>query len=155
VELDLTQYSTPNLLTLYRNVQEALLVRGVTPPAAGGKIEASNYKKAQAALTAQGYSNFFWIDENGGADFIAGHSTGEVRVQLKPRVGFWRQYVGKNIMICAVTNDGIYLYPHDTMLEKNAPRFQHCKSWAHNGVQYWPQPPAWVCEWLAPYKVGA
>jgi hypothetical protein len=107
VELDLTQYSTSELLKLYSSIQKVLLGRGVTPPAAGGEIEALNYERAQVALTAQGYSEFLWVDENGGADFTAHHSSGEVRIQLKPRVGFWRQYVGENIMICAVTSDGI------------------------------------------------
>jgi hypothetical protein len=155
VEVDLTQYSTPQLMKLYSSVQKALLERGVTPPAAGGKIQASNYERAKAALTAQGYSSFFWVDENGGADFTAHHSTGKdsLRIQLKTRAGFWRQYVGKNVMICAVTSDGVYLYPHDEMLGKHVSRFQHCGSWTDNGVQYWPQPPAWVREWLAPHKL--
>jgi hypothetical protein len=153
MELDFTQYSTPELLKLYRSIQQELLERSATLPAAGVKIEAANYQKAQAALAAKGYADFQWVDENGGADFTAQRPTGRVRIQLKPRVGFWRQYVGNDILICAVTSDDIYLYPHDQMLEKYAPRFQHCRSWEHNGVQYWPpgREPAWVREWLAPF----
>jgi hypothetical protein len=155
VELDLTQYSTPNLVALYRSIQDALLERGIAPPAVGVKIEASNYERAKAVLAKHDYSGFDWVDENGGADFTARHLNREVRIQLKPRVGFWRQYVGKDIMLCAVTGDGVYLYPHDLMLEKYGPRFQHCKSWEHNGVQYWPpgSEPAWVRAWLAPYRL--
>jgi hypothetical protein len=155
LELDLTQYSTPVLLKMYSRIQEELEGRVVAPPASGRKKESRNYKMAQAALAAQGYSEFLWVDEKGGADFTAYHSSGKVRIQLKPRVGFWRLYVGKNIMLCAVTGDDIYLYPHDQMLEKYVSRFQHCESWIKSGAQHWPHPPAWVREWLAPYKLAA
>jgi hypothetical protein len=151
--MDLTQYDTPKLMELYSSVQHALLGRGVKLPVAGVEIETSNYKKAQAALTAKGYTDFHWVDEDKGADFTALHPTGRVRIQLKSRVGFWRKYIGNDVKICGVTDDGIYLYPHDRMLEKCAHRFQHCRSWIEGGEQYWPKRPAWVRDWLAPYKL--
>jgi hypothetical protein len=56
---------------------------------------------------------------------------------LKGRLSFNQRYRGKNIFICFISGDGIYLYPHDKILDLIEQRISD-RVWIEKGT--WSSP---------------
>jgi hypothetical protein len=101
--------------------------------------EMYNFQKAAAKLADYGFTCMWLNNDWQGADFIAVHADGEteIKVQLKGRLSFAKKYIGKHIYICFITNDNIYLYPHDEVLQLVEERISD-KTWLSKGT--WSSP---------------
>jgi hypothetical protein len=82
--------------------------------------EMYNYQKASAKLADYGFTTMWLNNDWQGADFIAIHVDGvtTIKIQLKGRLSFSKNYIGKDIFICFITDEEVYLYPHDLILKK-------------------------------------
>lgn len=82
--------------------------------------EMYNFQKVSAKLADYGFNTMWLNNDWQGADFIAVHTDGitDIKVQLKGRLSFDKKYVGKNIYICFISDNDIYLYPHDIVLNQ-------------------------------------
>lgn len=82
--------------------------------------EMYNFQKVSAKFADYGFTTMWLNNDWQGADFIAVHVDGvtDIKVQLKSRLSFNQKYVGKNIYICFMAEEKIYLYPHDEVLNK-------------------------------------
>jgi len=80
--------------------------------------EIYNFQKVSAVLADYGFTTMWLNNDWQGADFIAVHIDGltDLKVQLKGRLSFDMKYVGKDIWICFIEGDNIYLYPHDEVM---------------------------------------
>jgi hypothetical protein len=117
-----------------------------------------NFQKISGVLADYGFSTVRLTDDWQGADFIAQHSDGKtfLRIQLKPRLFFKREYMNKDLQICFLDGDEIYLFPHDEVLKiiLDSKRVMHgTKSWENNGGYSWPQLPKWIRPLLQQYKL--
>ena len=78
-----------------------------------------NFQKVSAVLADYGFVTLRLTDDWHGADFISLHISGEtLRVQLKGRLTFRKEYVGKSLYVAFGEQNEWYLYPHDELLEK-------------------------------------
>lgn len=96
-------------------------------------------------------------DDWQGADFIALHISGTVlRVQLKSRLAFSRDYEGKGLHVAFPHGDDWYLYPHDELLSKvlAATNIGHTKSWLERGGYSFGGLSADVAPLLAGYRIS-
>jgi hypothetical protein len=82
--------------------------------------EMFNFQKVSAKLADYGFTTIWLNNDWQGADFIGVHANGvtDIKVQLKGRLSFSKMYIGKNIYMCFISEDGIYLYPHDEVLNQ-------------------------------------
>jgi hypothetical protein len=82
--------------------------------------EMYNFQKVSAKLADYGFTTIWLNNDWQGADFIGVHANGvtDIKVQLKGRLSFSKMYIGKNIYMCFISEDGIYLYPHDEVLNQ-------------------------------------
>lgn len=96
--------------------------------------EMYNFQKVSAKLADYGFTTMWLNNDWQGADFLAVHVDGStfLRVQLKGRLAFDRKYVGKDIYICFISESGIYLYPHDSILDQIEHRISD-KKWLDTG----------------------
>ena len=80
--------------------------------------EMYNFQKVSARLADYGFTTMWLNNDWQGADFIGVHIDGitDIKVQLKGRLSFSQKYIGKNIYMCFISDDDIYLYPHDEVL---------------------------------------
>jgi hypothetical protein len=95
-----------------------------------------NFHKVAAVLADYGFTSIRLSDDWQGADFIAQHIDGQtfLKVQLKGRrMSFAKKYIGKEIYICFVTDEGVYLYPHDLLLNKIERKISD-KTWLAKGT---------------------
>lgn len=81
--------------------------------------EMYNFQKVSAKLADYGFTTMWLNNDWQGADFIAVHVDGvtDLKVQLKGRLSFDKKYKGKEIYICFIAGEEIYLYPHDRILQ--------------------------------------
>ncbi|WP_083318484.1 hypothetical protein [Thalassotalea crassostreae] len=81
--------------------------------------EMYNFQKASAKLADYGFTTMWLSNDWQGADFIGVHVDGvtDIKVQLKARLSLSKKYVGKNIYMCFIEDNYIYLYPHDEILD--------------------------------------
>ncbi len=82
--------------------------------------EMYNFQKVSAKLADYGFTTMWLNNDWQGADFIAIHVDGvtDIKVQLKGGLAFNNRYKDKNIYICFIDDEQVYLYPHDLILEK-------------------------------------
>jgi hypothetical protein len=82
--------------------------------------EMYNFQKVSAKLADYGFTTIWLNNDWQGADFIGVHANGvtDIKVQLKGRLSFSKMYIDKNIYMCFISEDGIYLYPHDEVLNQ-------------------------------------
>jgi hypothetical protein len=101
--------------------------------------EMYNFQKVSATLADYGFTTMWLNNDWQGADFIAVHVDGvtDIKVQLKGRFSFNQRYRGKNIYICFISVDGIYLYPHDKILDLIEQRISD-RVWIEKGT--WSSP---------------
>jgi hypothetical protein len=97
--------------------------------------EMYNFQKASAKLAEYGFATMWLNNDWQGADFIAVHADGitDIKVQLKGRLSFNKRYIGKNIYICFIHNEDIYLYPHDSILKQLEHRISD-RIWIEKGT---------------------
>jgi hypothetical protein len=82
--------------------------------------EMYNFQKVSAKLADYGFTTIWLNNDWQGADFIGVHANGvtDIKVQLKGRLSFSKMYIGKNIYMCLISDDGIYFYLHDEVLNQ-------------------------------------
>lgn len=80
--------------------------------------EMYNFQKVSAVLADYGFTTMWLNNDWQGADFIAVHIDGNtnLKVQLKARLTFDEKYIGKDIYICFIEEENVYLYPHDELM---------------------------------------
>jgi len=108
----------------------------------GRQKENYNFQKVSGVLADYGYSTLRLTDDWQGADFVAQHCDGVsfLRVQLKGRLAFNKKYQGKDLWICFPVDNGLYLFPHDEVLNLilNDGRLQGTLSWDQKGNYHFP-----------------
>jgi hypothetical protein len=82
--------------------------------------EAFNFQKVSAVLAEYGFITIRLSSDWKGADFIAQHHDGVtfLKVQLKGRLTFQKQYIGRELHICFPYRGQWFLYPHDEFLQE-------------------------------------
>jgi hypothetical protein len=96
-----------------------------------------NYAKISAALADYGYVTMRLSDDWQGADFIAQHLDGTfLKIQLKSRLAFRKDYFGKDLYVAFLHDGYLYLYPHDEVQGKlfaENPKLGETLSWSERG----------------------
>ncbi|MBL4729904.1 MAG: hypothetical protein JKY28_00655 [Sulfurimonas sp.] len=82
--------------------------------------EMYNFQKVSSVLADYGFTTMWLNNDWKGADFIGIHIDGTttLKVQLKARLYFDEKYMNKNIYMCFIEDNEVYLYPHDELLNK-------------------------------------
>jgi hypothetical protein len=117
-----------------------------------------NYVKVSALLADYGFVALRLSDDWQGADFIAQHIDGEtfLKVQLKSRLTFSRDYEGKDLYIAFPDRDAWYLYPHDHLLAvilNTTDLIGSSESWTSGGEYSFRQLSKNLEALLAPYQL--
>jgi hypothetical protein len=116
-----------------------------------------NFQKISAVLSDFGYVTIRLSDDWNGADFIALHVDGVtvLRVQLKGRLTFRKEYFGKELAIAFFESGHWYLYPHDALASEAAgpSNYQSTKSWTMRGGYSFPKVPTSLQDALERYKI--
>ncbi len=122
----------------------------------GRQKEIYNFQKFAAKLADYGF-NCIKLDEDWlGADFLAYHKDGTkaLRVQLKSRPIINRKYRCKDLYLCFPIGADWYLVPHDTLVGIAGTRHTlQTADWRGKGLYSWPNPPRWLLDVLASYRV--
>ena len=119
--------------------------------------ETYNFQKVSALFADYGFTTIKLSDDWLGADFIAIHFSGEkyLKVQLKGRLTFDKNYKEKDIYICF--NDKKdkkwYLYPHDELLKFFEAGFKKTDSWKNEGAYHFPNISVEIKEKLLEYSI--
>ena len=107
--------------------------------------ESYNYQKVSSRLADYGFQTIKLSDDWKGADFLAQHSDGKtlLKIQLKGRFSINKKYLNKDIYICYMFRDNLYLYPHDEAVEYilNNSTVGNTSSWKNKGYYDWNNPP--------------
>jgi hypothetical protein len=116
-----------------------------------------NFLKLSAVLADYGFITMKLSNDWQGADFIAQHINGDFfKVQLKGRLYFEKNYLGKDIYIAFPWHGNWYLYPHDELLEKimDTGIIRGTRSWEEDGWYHFPKLSETQQVLLKPYKIG-
>src|SRR5512135_1985973 len=107
--------------------------------------EIYNFQKVSGVLADYGFATYRLTDDWNGADFLAVHFNGEdfLRVQLKGRLTFEKKYMGKDLWVCFLHKDIVYLYPHDELLSEvlKVTNIGETGSWKKDGGYSFPSLP--------------
>ncbi len=122
----------------------------------GRQKENHNFQKVSSVLAEYGYSTIRLSDDWNGADFIALHADGVtvLRVQLKSRIYFKKEYVGKQLWLCFPERKGIYFFPHDDVLKmilKQKRIMRGTNSWEKKRAYSIKDVPKWMEPLLSKY----
>lgn len=126
----------------------------------GRQKENANFQKVSAVLAEYGFSTIRLSDDWLGADFLALHADGRniLRVQLKPRLYFRKEYMKKNLWLCFAEDGGAYLFPHDRVLSivLKSKRCMHgTVSWNQRRGYSMKQVPQWLKPKIARYFLSS
>ncbi len=116
-----------------------------------------NFQKVSAILADYGFVTLRLSDDWQGADFIAVHISGEVvRVQLKSRLAFQKEYRGKRIYVAFAADGAWYLYPHDRLLGKviEAKKIGGTATWKGDGRYSFRKASKEILKLLEPYRIN-
>jgi len=118
--------------------------------------EIYNFQKVSAVLADYGYATYRLIDDWNGADFLAVpfNSSEVLKVQLKSRLAFGHKYKNKDIWICFVNNEQVFLFPHDEIMNEaiKLTNIKNTESWTKpNGGYSFPAIPKVLIEVLNKY----
>jgi hypothetical protein len=109
----------------------------------GKDKESYCHHKMASFFADRGYDSQRLFNDSNGADFIAiSFDKKEViKVQSKSMGGtvMDKKYIGKDIYMCYMDNDYLYLYLHDEYIEfakENMPHFFESKSWIEKGTYF-------------------
>jgi hypothetical protein len=119
--------------------------------------ESHNFQKLSGMLADYGFVTIRLSDDWQSADFIAQHIDGTLflKVQLKGRLYFSKNYEGKEIHIAFPDGNAWYLYPHDEALPlilQNT-TVGSTRSWRVNGVYHFPQMSIDIRQLMANYRL--
>jgi hypothetical protein len=119
--------------------------------------ESFNYQKVSAKMADYGFVTILLNDDWNGADFIALHANKKsiIKVQLKGRLSFNRNYIGKDLYIAFQDKNVWYLYPHDYILEEFKKRSKPDidRTWIEKGTYSQKNLSGWVKEMLSEFIV--
>lgn len=117
-----------------------------------------NAAKLAAALTDYGFACQRLTDDWQGADLIALHVDGEtvLRIQLKSRLTFKREYIGKGLRLAFPDAGSWYLCPHDELLQEvlGGTSVAGTKSWKERGEYHFPRLSQQLKEQLQTYRLN-
>jgi hypothetical protein len=110
------------------------------------------FQKISGLLADYGFTTIRLSDDWKGADFLAQHVDGKtlLRVQQKSRLGIYKKYQGKNLLLCFLDGPDCYLYPHDEVLLYllKHTKIKRSASWRKQRGYNWRQPPRRIAEYL-------
>lgn len=116
-----------------------------------------NFCRLSAVMAEFGFVSLRLSDDCKGADFLAQHVDGEtlLRVQLKGRLDFRKEYRGKNLHIAFCCDGHWYLYPHDQLLRKvlRQTTIRKTVSWKERGGYSVRRPGKKMQALLKPYEI--
>ena len=118
-----------------------------------------NFHKVSSILADYGFTTIKLYDDWKNADFIAQHKDRKtfLKVQLKNRFLIDKKYEGKDIYICFLLRNNLYLYPHDKAVEYFLANSNvgNTKSWNKKDGQYhWPKIPKRFFVFLDEHKLN-
>lgn len=121
--------------------------------------EGFNFQKVSAVLADYGFTTIRLTSDWNGADFIAQHLDGTtfLKVQLKGRCDFSKDYRGKDLHICFPDGGQWYLYPHDEVLSQvlEETGIGNTVSWKERGKYSFPTLSKKLRQILEPYRLVA
>ena len=121
--------------------------------------EGFNFQKVSAVLADYGFTTIRLTSDWNGADFIAQHSDGItfLKIQLKGRCAFSKDYSGKDLHICFPDGGQWYLYPHDEVLSHvlKETEIGETVSWKERGGYSFPTLSKKLRQILEPYRLVA
>ena len=104
-----------------------------------------------------GFKTIKLADDWNGADFIAQHFNKDefLKIQLKGRLTFDKKYIKKDLWVCFRSDDIIYLYPHDELLEKLLKHglMKNTESWDVKGGYSYPSLSKQLVQIIKEYKL--
>ncbi len=118
--------------------------------------ESYNFQKLSGVLASYGFVTIRLSDDWNGADFLARHINGStLRVQLKGRLTFSSNYIGKDLWIAFRDGELWFLFPHDKMLERilSVTNIGNTESWTALGKYSFPTVPALLQDVLAEFRL--
>ena len=118
-----------------------------------------NYHKVSSRLADFGFTTIRLNDDWKGADFIAQHAKRDVflKVQLKGRLTFVREYVDKGLHVAFPHFSEWYLYRHDDLLDsiyEETGTIKETSSWMDNGKYHRDSHSSEISSLLKPYKLS-
>jgi hypothetical protein len=121
--------------------------------------EGFNFQKVSAVLADYGFTTIRLTSDWNGADFIAQHSDGVtfLKIQLKGRCAFSKDYSGKDLHICFPEGGQWYLYPHDEVLKQvlKDTEIGETVSWKERGGYSFPTLSKKLRQILQPFRLVA
>ena len=119
--------------------------------------EGFNFQKVSAVLADYGFTTIRLTSDWNSADFIAQHSDGVtfLKIQLKGRCAFSKDYRGKDLHICFPDGAQWYLYPHDEVLKQVERDIANTVSWKDRGGYSYPKLSKKLRQVLQPYRLIA
>ena len=119
--------------------------------------EIYNFQRVSAVLAELGYATIKLQDDWQGADFLAipfDDKKESLKVQLKGRATIRTKYHGKQLNICFEYKEtGVwYLYPHDKVYDKLAPKING-RLWSNEGIRSYPKLSKEMLELLNEYRL--
>lgn len=119
--------------------------------------ESYNFQKVSAILADYGFATIRLSDDWQGADFIAQHIDGQtfLKVQLKGRLYFAKEYQNKTLWIAFRYDGQWYLYPHDDLLNElsSAGYITGTDVWKDEGVYHFPRISADILKRIEKHKM--
>jgi len=128
----------------------------------GRQKENYNFQKISGLLADYGFTTIRLSDDWNGADFLAQHIDGKtvLRIQLKSRLGIYKKYQGKKLLICLRDGSGEsarwYLYPHDKVLRYllKTTNIQRTAAWRELDAWSYPRLPQRVAKYFKAFTVN-
>jgi hypothetical protein len=119
--------------------------------------EGFNFQKVSSVLADYGFTTIRLTSDWNSADFIAQHYDGVtfLKVQLKGRCAFSREYCGKDLYICFPDGSDWYIYPHDDVLRQIEADIGDTLSWKDRGGYSYPTLSKKLRQVLEPYRLAA
>lgn len=116
-----------------------------------------NCMKLAGVLAEFGFVSMRLSDDSKGADLLAVHVDGQtiLRIQLKSRCCFRKDYCDKGLLIAFRLEDQWYLLPHDEVLNKVLAKGKlvGTRSWDDGGGYSFPNISRVLQEIITPYKI--
>ncbi len=104
---------------IFLRMSVALQLRKIDPRRLNARQKENYYfQKISGLLADYGFTTIRLSDDWKGADFLAQYMDGKtlLRVQQKSRLGIYKKYQEKNLLLCFLDGPDCYLYSHDEAL---------------------------------------
>jgi len=138
---------------IFLRMSKALKLQKIDPRKLNARQKENYYfQKISGLLADYGFTTIRLSDDWNGADFLAQHVDGItlLRVQQKSRLGIWKKYQRKNLLVCFLDSADCYLYPHDEVLLYllATTNIKRTASWRKKHGYSWKQPPQRIAKYL-------